>query len=43
MPGFESLEAARHFRLGPAAYEKEGYFPWKQPIAGPFYPTSDRN
>ena len=43
MPGFESLEAARHFRLGPAAYEKEGYFPWKQPIAGPFYPTSDRS
>ena len=37
MPGMESLEAAKHFRLGPAAYEKEGYFPWKGPISGPYY------
>ena len=37
MPAVESLEAAKHFKLGPAAYEKEGYSPWKQPISGPFY------
>ena len=23
--------------LGPGVYEKEGYFPWKAPIEGPFY------
>jgi hydroxymethylglutaryl-CoA lyase len=43
LPGFESLEAAKHFKLGPGAYEKEGYFPWKQPIEGPYFPTSDRS
>jgi hydroxymethylglutaryl-CoA lyase len=37
MPGMESLEAAKHWKLGPGAYEKEGYFPWKAPIEGPFY------
>jgi hydroxymethylglutaryl-CoA lyase len=37
MPAVESLEAARHFRLGPDAYAKEGYSPWKQPITGPFH------
>jgi hydroxymethylglutaryl-CoA lyase len=37
MPAVESLEAARHFKLGPGAYEKEGYFPWPKPIAGPFW------
>ena len=37
MPGIESLEAARHFKLGPGAYEKEGYFPWPKPISGPFW------
>ncbi len=37
MPGMESLEAAKHFKFGPAAYAKEGYYPWKQPIAGPFH------
>jgi len=37
MPGIESLEAARHFKLGPKAYEKEGYSPWSKPIAGPFW------
>ena len=40
MPGMESLEAARHFRLGPAAYEKEGSFPWNKPIAGPYFRAS---
>ena len=39
MPGMESLEAARHFRLGPAAYEKEGYSPWTKPVTGPYYRT----
>ena len=37
MPAVESLEAAKHFKLGPQAYAKEGYTPWKQPIAGPYY------
>jgi hydroxymethylglutaryl-CoA lyase len=37
IPAVESLAAAKHFKLGPAAYEKEGYSPWKQPISGPFY------
>ncbi len=37
MPGMESLEAAKHFKLGPQAYEKEGFTPWKHPIAGPYY------
>lgn len=37
MPGMESLEAAKHFKLGPGAYEKEGYYPWRQPISGPYY------
>ena len=35
-PAMESLEAAKHFKLGPGVYEKEGYFPWKAPIDGPF-------
>jgi hydroxymethylglutaryl-CoA lyase len=37
MPAVESFGAAKHFRLGPGAYEKEGYSPWKQRITGPFY------
>jgi len=37
MPAVESFEAAKHFRLGPGAYEKEGYSPWRQPITGPFH------
>lgn len=41
LPGFESLEAARHFRLGAGAYAAEGYSPWKQPITGPYHPTSE--
>jgi len=41
LPGFESLEAAKHFRRGPGAYASEGYSPWKQPIAGPYHPTSE--
>ena len=37
MPGIESLEAAKHFKLGPAAYASEGYSPWTKPITGPFW------
>ena len=37
IPAVESLAAAKHFKLGPVAYEKEGYSPWKHPITGPFY------
>ncbi len=37
MPAVESLDAAKHFRFGPAAYAKDGYSPWKRPIAGPYY------
>ena len=40
MPAVESLEAAKHFKFGQAAYSKEGYSPWKQPITGPYYPTT---
>ena len=45
LPAVESLKAARHFKLGPAAYEAEGYSPWKQPISGPWFraPDEDRN
>ena len=37
MPSVESLEAARHFRFGPQAYEKNALSPWKRPISGPYY------
>jgi len=37
LPGLESLEAAKHFRFGPRAYEKEGYSPWAKPIVGPYF------
>jgi len=37
MPAVESLEAARHFRLGPRAYGGAGIAPWKNPITGPYY------
>lgn len=36
MPAVESMDAAKHFRLGSAAYAAEGYSPWKHPITGPF-------
>ncbi len=39
MPGMESLEAARHFKLGPQAYEREGYRPWNKPISPTLQPT----
>jgi hydroxymethylglutaryl-CoA lyase len=37
LPAVESLNAARHFKLGPSAYEGEAYSPWKQPISGPWF------
>lgn len=37
LPGVESMEGAKHFKLGPRAYEKEGYSPWSKPISGPYY------
>jgi hydroxymethylglutaryl-CoA lyase len=36
MPGVESLEEVKHFRLGPKAYAGSKLRPWKEPIAGPF-------
>jgi hydroxymethylglutaryl-CoA lyase len=41
LPAVESLAAARHFKLGPAAYEGEAYSPWKHPIAGPWFHQPD--
>ena len=43
LPAVESMEAAKHFKLGPRACEKEGYIPWKQPISGPYYPSSQEH
>lgn len=40
LPAVESLEAARHFKVGRSAYEKEGYSPWQHPITGPYYPVA---
>jgi hydroxymethylglutaryl-CoA lyase len=37
LPAIETPAAARHFKLGPAAYATEGYSPWRAPIAGPFW------
>jgi hydroxymethylglutaryl-CoA lyase len=34
-PFVETLDQARHFKLGPAAYEG-GIVPWKEPIASPY-------
>ena len=41
LPAVESLKGARHFKLGPAAYEGEAYSPWKHPIAGPWFNSPD--
>ena len=48
LPAIESLKAARHFKLGTAAYAGETYSPWKQPITGPWFgelgaPDENRN
>jgi len=37
LPAVESLQAARHFKLGPAAIGDQGLVPWREPIAGPFF------
>lgn len=39
MPGVESLEAAKHFRLGPKAYAESDLRPWRAPISGPYHRT----
>jgi hydroxymethylglutaryl-CoA lyase len=40
LPAIETPRAARHFKLGRTAYEGESYSPWRQPIVGPWYPSS---
>jgi hydroxymethylglutaryl-CoA lyase len=40
LPAVESLDAAKHFRLGREVTAKEGYSPWKRPITGPFHTIS---
>jgi hydroxymethylglutaryl-CoA lyase len=37
LPAIESLQAARHFKLGSAAYAGQTYSPWKQAITGPWF------
>jgi hydroxymethylglutaryl-CoA lyase len=37
LPAVESLKAAKHFKLGPGAYENESYSPWSKPITGPYF------
>lgn len=37
LPAIESLQAARHFLLGPQAWQGEAYSPWKRPIEGPWF------
>jgi hydroxymethylglutaryl-CoA lyase len=39
LPAVESLAAARHFKLGPAAYAGEAFSPWAKAIEGPFHPV----
>jgi hydroxymethylglutaryl-CoA lyase len=39
IPAVESLQGARHFKLGPNAYAREAYSPWKNPITGPWFHT----
>jgi len=34
-PFVETLESAKHFKLGPEAYEG-GIYPWREPIASPY-------
>jgi hydroxymethylglutaryl-CoA lyase len=42
LPAIESLEAARHFRLGESAHQGQGHSPWKAPIAGPWFAGPDQ-
>lgn len=41
LPAVESLQGARHFKLGPAAYAAQAYSPWKRPITGPWFRGPD--
>lgn len=43
LPAVESFSAALHFKHGPAAYAAQGYSPWKEPIAGPWFHTEKNN
>ena len=43
LPAVESLQGARHFKHGPAAYAAEGYSPWKAPINGPWFHADETN
>lgn len=43
LPAIESLAAARHFKLGPSAYECQAYSPWKQSITGPWFHGPDND
>jgi hydroxymethylglutaryl-CoA lyase len=43
LPAIESLQAARHFKLGPQAYQGQAYSPWSKPIPeglGHFHSTN---
>lgn len=40
LPAVETLDAARHFKLGRQACEKDGYSPWKSQIVGPYHATT---
>ena len=37
LPAVESLQGAKHFKLGPDAYAQEAYSPWRQAITGPWF------
>ena len=37
LPAVESMQAARHFKLGPGALGDEGWTPWREPITGPYF------
>jgi hydroxymethylglutaryl-CoA lyase len=43
LPAIESLQAARHFKLGSAAYAGQTYSPWKQAITGPWFQGPSEN
>ena len=39
LPAIETLKAARHFKLGPKAYEGETFSPWSKPITSEYLNT----
>jgi hydroxymethylglutaryl-CoA lyase len=42
LPAVESLQAARHFKLGAQAIGSAGYLPWREPITGPYFADPNR-